>query len=136
MPYKDPIKYNECKKRWRDNNIEARTTYQRNYRHSHPEFRKKECLRSRKWYENHPEAKLFYAKGANLGEMRMLFELGGCCIFCFNTNTSELEIHHPFGRKEHPYIRIQVCHKHHTILHHRERTKRFRELRLAEWRKI
>lgn len=135
MPYKDPIKNNECKKRWRDRNREARTTYQRNFRNSHPEYRKREYIYNRKWLKNHPEAKLFYKNTAYLGEIRMLIELGGCCVFCFNTHPSELESHHPFGRKEFPNTMIQVCHDCHTLLHHKKRSENARNIRLAEWGK-
>lgn len=135
MPYKDPMKQRECKKRWRDRNKPARTTYQRNYRRSHPEYRKKHALDSKKWYANHPEAKLFYAEGMNLGKMKMLTELGGCCVLCFNIYPFELEIHHPFGRKAFPQKRIILCHKCHTLIHRKERSERARKMRLNEWGK-
>jgi hypothetical protein len=140
MPYKDPIKQREYFKNykilWRKRNRERANGYQWYYRISHPKFRKKELFNSRKWYENHPEAKLFYTKGANLGEIRMLFELGGCCVFCFNTHPSELEVHHPFGRKEFPDKRINLCHECHTLIHRKKRSENARNIRLTEWGKI
>jgi hypothetical protein len=140
MPYKDKEKRKEYHKaygkKWRSKNRKRLTLYQRIYRKTHPEYHKKELEYHRKYLQNHPETRLFTKTRAGFGRIRALFELGGCCVFDFKTNPLELEIHHPFGRKKFPDIMIQVCHKHHTMLHHKERVKKYRELRLAEWGKI
>jgi len=65
----------------------------------------------------HPEGRLFHRQGkGRFGKMRMLFELGGCCVFDFETNPFYLEICHPFGRSNYPDIMIQACRSCHKKL--------------------
>ena len=105
---------------------------------------KKNIVKCKKWREKHKEHCKMYQKEyqlfnrkekARLGKMLMLFELGGCCVFDFETDPFKLEIHHPFGRKKFPDVMIQVCHKHHTILDHEKRSKVAKELRRSERKK-
>jgi predicted RNA-binding Zn-ribbon protein involved in translation (DUF1610 family) len=116
----------------------------RQYWKTHSEFRQKGKLRTQKWRTQNKEKarkdgtkyrkeyrKRFPHKhkiqnllhnnhSAQLGKIESLFKLGGCCAIYFNTHIFELEIHHPFGRKEEPDMMIQVCRKCHLELHHKD----------------
>jgi hypothetical protein len=139
MPYKDKEKRKQYQKlygkthhrnpqqrhEYNVTNRKHHAIWMRNYR-KNPEIKKKEKLLHEKYYEKNKEllnshrreTTLFYRSGIpRLGRILMLFELGGCCVFTFETNPFKLQIHHPFGRKEHPEIMVQLCRHCHRKLH-------------------